>query len=83
MTKEKDTDMDFRIPSGNEFEQSVAIGIRRRQRYELKDKTLTSSTEYVICGMKYKVNSIFDIDHTKPGEEVLKRLMEKEIDKVS
>ena len=46
------------------------------------DKGLTSTTEYVIGGMKYKVNSIFDIE-TKDIEEALKRLMEKEIDKVS
>ena len=59
----------------------VASGART-PLYELKDMTLTSTTEYVIGGMKYKVNSIFDID-TKDSDEALKRLMEKEIDKVS
>ena len=77
-----ENEIDFRIPSGNEYEKDVATSIRRRQLYELKDMTLTSSTEYVISGMKYKVNSIFDIE-TKDSEEALKRLMEKEIDKVS
>ena len=77
-----ENEIDFRIPSGNDYEKDVATSIRRRQLYELKDMTLTSSTEYVIGGMKYKVNSIFDID-TKDSEEALKRLMEKEIDKVS
>ena len=77
-----ENEVDFRIPSGNDYEKDVATSIRRRQLYELKDMTLTSSTEYVIGGMKYKVNSIFDID-TKDSEEALKRLMEKEIDKVS
>ena len=77
-----ENEIDFRIPSGNEYEKDVATSIRRRQRYELKDMTLTSTTEYVIGGMKYKVNSIFDIE-TKDSEEALKRLMEKEIDKVS
>ena len=77
-----ENEIDFRIPSGNEYEKDVATSIRRRQLYELKDMTLTSTTEYVIGGMKYKVNSIFDID-TKDSEEALKRLMEKEIDKVS
>ena len=77
-----ENEVDFRIPSGNDYEKDVAISIRRRQLYELKDMTLTSATEYVIGGMKYKVNSIFDID-TKDSEEALKRLMEKEIDKVS
>ena len=72
----------FRIPPGNDYEKDVATSIRRRQLYELKDMTLTSTTEYVISGMKYKVNSIFDID-TKDSDEALKRLMEKEIDKVS
>lgn len=77
-----ENEIDFRIPSGNEYEKNVATSIRRRQLYELKDMTLTSTTEYVIGGMKYKVNSIFDID-TKDSDEALKRLMEKEIDKVS
>ena len=77
-----ENEIDFRIPSGNEYEKDVATSIRRRQLYELKDMTLTSTTEYVIGGMKYKVNSIFDID-TKDSDEALKRLMEKEIDRVS
>ena len=77
-----ENEIDFRIPSGNEYEKDVATSIRRRQLYELKDMTLTSTTEYVIGGMKYKVNSIFDIG-TKDSDEALKRLMEKEIDKVS
>ena len=77
-----ENEIDFRIPSGNEYEKGVATSIRRRQLYELKDMTLTSTTEYVIGGMKYKVNSIFDMD-TKDSGEALKRLMEKEIDKVS
>ena len=77
-----ENEVDFRIPSGNEYEKDVATSIRRRQLYELKDMTLTSTTEYVIGGMKYKVNSVFDMD-TKDSNEALKRLMEKEIDKVS
>ena len=77
-----ENEIDFRIPSGNEYEKDVATSIRRRQLYELKDMTLTSTTEYVIGGMKYKVNSVFDMD-TKDSNEALKRLMEKEIDKVS
>ncbi len=77
-----ENEIDFRIPSGNDYEKDVAASVRRRQRYELKDMTLTSTTEYVLGGMKYKVNSIFDID-TKDSDEALKRLMEKEIDKVS
>ena len=77
-----ENEIDFRIPSGNEYEKDVATSIRRRQTNHLKEKTLTSTTEYVIGGMKYKVNSIFDID-TKDSDEALKRLMEKEIDKVS
>ena len=78
-----ENEIDFRIPSGNDYEKDVATSIRRRQSHELKDKTLTSSTEYLIGGMRYKVNSIFDIDSIKDSEEALKRLMEKEIDKVS
>ena len=77
-----ENEVDFRIPSGNDYEKDVATSIQRRQLYELKDMTLTSTTEYMIDGMKYKVNSIFDID-TKDSDEALKRLMEKEIDKVS
>ena len=77
-----ENEIDFRIPSGNEYEKDVATSIRRRQTNHLNEKTLTSTTEYVIGGMKYKVNSIFDIE-TKDIEEALKRLMEKEIDKVS
>ena len=77
-----ENEVDFWIPSGNEYEKDVATSVRRRQRYELKDITLTSTTEYMINGMKYKVNSIFDMD-TKDSDEALKRLMEKEIDKVS
>ena len=77
-----ENEVDFRIPFGNDYEKDVTTSIRRRQLYELKDMTLTSTTEYVIGGMKYKVNSIFDID-TKDSDEALKRLMEKEIDKVS
>ena len=77
-----ENEIDFRIPSGNDYEKDVATSIRRRQRYEQKDMTLTSTTEYVIGGMKYKVNSIFNME-TKDSVEALKRLMEKEIDKVS
>ena len=77
-----ENEIDFRIPSGNDYEKDVATSIRRRQTNHLNEKTLTSTTEYVIGGMKYKVNSIFDID-TKDSDEALKRLMEKEIDKVS
>ncbi len=77
-----ENEFDFRIPSGNEYEKDVATSIRRRQTNHLKDMTLTSTTEYVIGGMKYKVNSIFDMD-AKDSDEALKRLMEKEIDKVS
>lgn len=77
-----ENEIDFLIPSGNDYEKDVVTSIRRRQLYELKDMTLTSTTEYMIGGMKYKVNSIFDID-TKDSDEALKRLMEKEIDKVS
>ena len=77
-----ENEIDFRIPSGNDYEKDVATSIRRRQLYELKDMILTSTTEYVIGGMKYKVYSVFDIE-TKDSEEALKRLMEKEIDKVS
>ena len=77
-----ENEIDFRIPSGNEYEKDVATSIRRRQLYELKDMTLTSTTEYVIGGMKYKVNSIFDME-TKDSDEALKRLMEKEIDNIS
>ena len=49
-----ENEIDFRIPSGNEYEKDVATSIRRRQLYELKDMTLTSTTEYVIGGMKYQ-----------------------------
>ena len=77
-----ENEIDFRIPSGNDYEKDVATSIRRRQTNHLNEKTLTSTTEYVIGGMRYKVNSIFDID-TKDSDEALKRLMEKEIDKVS
>ena len=77
-----ENEIDFRITSGNEYEKDIATSIRRRQTNHLNEKTLTSTTEYVIGGMKYKVNSIFDIE-TKDIEEALKRLMEKEIDKVS
>ena len=47
-----ENEIDFRIPSGNDYEKDVATSIRRRQLYELKDMTLTSTTEYVIGGMK-------------------------------
>ena len=77
-----ENEIDFRIPSGNEYGKDIATSIRRRQTNHLNEKTLTSTTEYVIGGMKYKVNSIFDMD-TKDSNEALKRLMEKEVDKVS
>ena len=77
-----ENEINFRIPSGNDYEKDVATSIRRRQTNHLNEKTLTSTTEYMIGGMMYKVNSIFNID-TKDSDEALKRLMEKEIDKVS
>ena len=61
----------------------MAKSINRRYVFSIKDKQLTASTEYMIDGRRYKVNSIFDICNSPESDEALKRLMVQEIDKVS
>lgn len=72
---------DIRIPSGNEYDPVVAISIRRRQGFEIRDNSLIVSSRYDVGGMRYRVNSIFDTDNTS-GEDALKRLMLNEAEGV-
>ncbi len=64
-----------RIPSGKEYDAKTALNIRRRQEIKFKDKKLVTISRYEIRGMRYKVNSIFDLENLRDSEEGLKRLM--------
>lgn len=74
---------EFRTPVGKEYDSAIEKGIRRRQRFEYDNGTLSVGSQYTIGGRVYKVRSIFDAENSKPSEEGLKRLMVQEIDKVS
>ena len=81
--KNYDINDEMRTPSGTEFDPIVANGIRRRYGFTIQGNRLTAETPYTIGGMRYKVNSIFDMSNSPESEEALKRLMVQEIDKVS
>lgn len=71
------------IPVKKEYDFKVAKAIRRRQRIKIDDGKLITETGYTVGGMRYKVNSIFDIVNSPKSEETLKNLMAKEINNVS
>ena len=73
---------DIRIPSRKEYDPVVAIGIRRRQHFEISENSLIVNSRYDVGGMRYRVNSIFDTDNTS-GEDALKRLMLNEAEGIS
>ena len=72
-----------RIPSGKEYDAKTALNIRRRQNIQIKDKKLVKTSRYKIKGMRYKVNSIFDLENVRDSEEGLKRLMVSDANKAS
>ena len=72
-----------RIPSGKEYDARIALNIRRRQNIEIKDKKLVTTSRYEINCMRYKVNSIFDLENVRDSEEGLKRLMVSDANKAS
>ena len=74
---------EIRTPSGTEYDPAIASSIRRRYGFTIQGNQLTAQTQYTIGGMRYKVNSIFDICNSPESDEALKRLMVQEIDKVS
>ena len=72
-----------RIPSSKEYDAKIALNIRRRQNIQIKDKKLVKTSRYKIKGMRYKVNSIFDLENVRDSEEGLKRLMVSDANKAS
>lgn len=74
---------EIRTPSGNEYDPSMANSIRRRYEFTIRGDQLTAQSHYTIDGMRYRVNSVFDLLNTPSSDEVLKRLMADEANKVS
>lgn len=81
--KNHDMQNELRTPSGTDYDPNVANGIRRRYGITIKDKKLTAEAHYSINGMRYKVNSIFDLENESYSEEGIKRLMVQDVNKVS
>lgn len=76
-------DKEIRTPSGNNYDSKVELGIHRRQEIRIADRKLIASSRYTIKGMRYKVNSIFDLENVRDSEEGLKRLMISDANKAS
>ena len=70
-------------PSGNEYDPAIASSIRRRYGFTIQGNQLTVTAQYTVDGMRYKVNSIFDLLNTPSSDEGLKRLMLDEANKAS
>ena len=74
---------EIRTPSGNEYDPAIASSIRRRYGFTIQENQLTVTAQYTVDGMRYKVNSIFDLLNTPSSDEGLKRLMVDEANKAS
>jgi hypothetical protein len=74
---------EIRTPSGNEYDPAIASSIRRRYGFTIQGNQLTVTAQYTVNGMRYKVNSIFDLLNTPSSDEGLKRLMVDEANKAS
>ncbi len=81
--KSYDIHNEFRIPSGKEYEPSMATSIRRCYSFTIQDGKACAATNYYVDGMRYKVNSIFDLINAPSSDEGLKKLMIDEADKAS
>ena len=74
---------EIRTPSRTEYDPAIASTIRRRYGFTIQGNQLTVTTQYTVDGMRYKVNSIFDLLNTPSSDEGLKRLMLDEANKAS
>jgi len=74
---------EIRTPSGTDYDPMVANSIRRRYGFTIQGNQLTAETQYTIDGMRYRVNSVFDLLNTPSSDEGLKRLMLDEANKAS
>lgn len=74
---------EIRTPSGNEYDPAIASSIRRRYEFTIQGGQLTAQSQYTIDGMRYRVNSVFDLLNTPSSDEGLKRLMVDEANKAS
>ena len=74
---------EIRTPSGKEYDPAIASSIRRRYGFTIQGNQLTVTAQYTVDGMRYKVNSIFDLLNTPSSDEGLKRLMVDEANKAS
>ena len=74
---------EIRTPSGNEYDPAIASSIRRRYGFTIQGNQLTATAQYTVEGMRYRVNSIFDLLNTPSSDEGLKRLMVDEANKAS
>ena len=81
--KKYDIHNEIRTPPGNEYDPSMAKSIRRRYNFVIQDGRLTAESQYTIDGMRYKVNSVFNLFNTPSSDEGLKRLMVDEANKAS
>ena len=72
------------IYRGKKIKSSEKTKILGEVNYiEIKDKKLVTTSRYEIKGMRYKVNSIFDLENVRDSEEGLKRLMVSDANKAS
>lgn len=74
---------EIRTPSGTEYDPAIASSIRRRYGFTIQGNQLTTTAQYTVEGMRYRVNSIFDLLNTPSSDEGLKRLMVDEANKAS
>ena len=74
---------EIRTPSGNEYDPAIASSIRRRYGFTIQGNQLTVTAQYTVDGMRYIVNSIFELLNTPSSDEGLKRLMLDEANKAS
>ncbi len=74
---------EIRTPFGKEYDPSMANSIRRRYDFTIQGGQLTAQSQYIKDGMRYRVNSVFDLLNTPSSDEGLKRLMLDEANKAS
>ena len=71
------------MPSGVDFDSAINNCIKRRTVSTVTDEQKIASRNYVIGGMTYRVNSIFDIASKKTVIDDVKHLIDTEMSRVS
>lgn len=67
-------------PNGNEYSKDEHISIARRTKYFSHGGVVLTRRNYSVGGMTYQVNSLFCPSRCPSADEVLKRLMQQEIE---